>query len=603
MKKVLIITIVCFIFGFFGVSNTVHAANVNINSKREYIVREDAKVDVTETRTVYNNTIDKVITKQGNSEIFTITALYKDKSENNRKILEKMVSTISVTDNAGIHLMYSIDYNDDSAVITVPYTQSIGAKESYIFILKYTNNQLVQRTGALVDIFIQAFSKDFKFSTPTVDYSYQTILKVPVSFKEENFIIPTPASKKSDGIYDIYTFTQEQLVGTYIWVQRGIVQYYKFQITQKVPATEKSITGNKNEYRMVLPRNQNTIKTTQKIFFTKITPQPNYVEEDDDGNLIGVFLLPSNKDIVITISGYAIVQSLKNIDINAAGKLNDYVNLLDSHYTEASQFWEVNAPEIQAKANELKGSKTDIYEILEDTYKYVVDSIDYSQVKRFGVNIRQGALKTLLGGAAVCMEYSDLYITLLRAAGIPAQAAFGYGYDSKEPADKQELHQWVQAYIPTHNKWLNIDVTWGENGPALIGGDMNHFLTHVASINPNDPPTLSGKTYGSRIEFDPVNFSVEVLEFLPDEEMTSIEELIQKYQQQNKSDISSLFDEFITEFNAGIASFSEEGFNMNNSAQLIVITTGIIVAIIIIVICSLASKIVRRYSNAMHHVD
>ena len=55
------------------------------------------------------------------------------------------------------------------------------------------------------------------------------------------------------------------------------------------------------------------------------------------------------------------------------------------------------------------------------------------------------------------MEYSDLFLTLARAQGIPARAAFGYGYDARIGENQQDAHQWVQVYLPGMKEWLSID--------------------------------------------------------------------------------------------------------------------------------------------------
>src|SRR5262249_16924543 len=149
-------------------------------------------------------------------------------------------------------------------------------------------------------------------------------------------------------------------------------------------------------------------------------------------------------------------------------------------------------------------------------YQYVVDKIDYSEVKRFGLNTRQGALKTLEGGAAVCMEYSDLFIALMRAEGVPARAAFGYGYDSRATSGVDTAHQLAEAYIPKLGQWVGVDTTWGENGPAIIGGDLNHLYRHVAVVDPNTPAQVSVQFFGQTPEGSDEKFAITAEAQAPD---------------------------------------------------------------------------------------
>jgi len=229
--------------------------------------------------------------------------------------------------------------------------------------------------------------------------------------------------------------------------------------------------------------------------------------------LIGYFKVPSHEEIEIVVEGVASVVLLNNELVQ-----NNITDLSQVDYNEfgnylnSSQFWEVDATEVKVLAKELSdfhGPNT--LDLVNATYSHIVDTIDYSQVKRFGINERQGALKTLLGGSAVCMEYSDLFLTLSRAEGIPARAAFGYGYDSRLVEEVQEAHQWVQVWMPGIEEWVSIDVTWGESGGALIGGDLNHFYTHVAAKNPDTPAMVERVSYGEESQLDVPNFDIGVL--------------------------------------------------------------------------------------------
>jgi hypothetical protein len=194
----------------------------------------------------------------------------------------------------------------------------------------------------------------------------------------------------------------------------------------------------------------------------------------------------------------------------------DIAGISTDEYLQPAEYWEVNAPAIKQVAAAEANGEDDIYKLVSNVYKSTVDSIDYSEVKKFGINQRQGALTTLEGGAAVCMEYSDLYLTKLRALGVPARATFGYGYDSKLGSDSQEAHQWVQVYFPKFQKWVSVDVTWGESGVDILGGDLNHFYTHVAHEDPNTPSVLTRLSLSqSDVELSSPRYELEVVDNLP----------------------------------------------------------------------------------------
>ncbi|MCX6777042.1 MAG: transglutaminase domain-containing protein [Candidatus Micrarchaeota archaeon] len=59
----------------------------------------------------------------------------------------------------------------------------------------------------------------------------------------------------------------------------------------------------------------------------------------------------------------------------------------------------------------------------------------------------------------VCTEYSTLFVTLARAAGIPARFVTGFAYD--ENKSEWSGHSWAEVYI---GKWVPVDATWNEIG-------------------------------------------------------------------------------------------------------------------------------------------
>ena len=572
MKRLILTTILS--LGIFLLLQIgAEAATISVDIDRTYtVVEKGDKVRVEEIRTVKNITSDKIITAFNNSETFTITPLYSN--NDSLEVVEEMSSSARVFGENSEELNTTLSFENDIAEIKVNYPRNLNPGDSYRFAFRYTNTQLAQKSGALNDIFLQSFKDDIKFETNDYISTYKTTIKIPSSFPEVNFVTPNPVEQFTQDGFDWYRFDQQDLVGNFVWIQRGIVQYYEFEITQELPRTETSNTGNKNEFRMILPRNLEGIKTTQDVYYSEITPEPKYVETDTDGNIVGVFEVLSNVQQTVKLKGYALVSVDNETPIENAGDISLLSDSLGPQYTSAAEFWEVNSSDIIAKSVELKGDSTDIHTIIADTYEFIVDSIDYSEIKRFGINERQGALKTLNGGAAVCMEYSDLYITLLRAQGIPARAAFGYGYDSKDPADQQELHQWVQVYYPAQNKWLNVDPTWGESGPALIGGDMNHFLTHVASLDPNTPATLSARTYGSVSNLEEVNFSINVREEVPDiSNMIAASSLVDLYPKQDENSILEATGDYFFRLRSGLNSISTEGINLSNGSQVLLYST------------------------------
>ncbi|KXK26968.1 MAG: Transglutaminase-like superfamily protein [candidate division WS6 bacterium OLB20] len=580
MNKLAAVPISFCILAAAAVLSPVLAGEFDVVIDRTYTVESGGAITVVETHRVTNNSENLLISRT-NEETFQIPVV-----GDNEPALQQSVQTAVITAE-GATLNPNIVYKERFAELRVPYPRELRRGQTLEFTLQYTNFGLVEKSGALFDIYAPGFVEDFKFSQGLTDVRYNTTFRLASGLPENNFIIPDPASNQVSGGYRVVTFTQESLIGRTVWIQMGRTQFYSFNITQVAPATDSRNSGYMNEYRIVLPRSIDEVEIMQNVYFTSITPDPFQVLEDSEGNLIGYFKVPSHENTRIVVEGYAEVAAKEEeIRPDIAGTLAEITADQVMEYTGPAEFWEVGAPQIQSLAADLRGSEMNVYEIVEDTYRHVVDTIDYSEIKRFGINERQGALKTLNGGAAVCMEYSDLFLTLTRAQGIPARAAFGYGYDSRLPDNQQEAHQWVQVFMPGSGKWVSVDVTWGESGPALIGGDLNHFFTHTAGLHPNQPAMVERVSYGDNLQLDAPEFRFSAVESIPQSIFTtSPQELLQRYPEVESFDINQSLSSFVTGLRGAFS-----GSNPSAMGQVMVICGGVLAFAAVLFLFSLVIR-------------
>ena len=112
-------------------------------------------------------------------------------------------------------------------------------------------------------------------------------------------------------------------------------------------------------------------------------------------------------------------------------------------------------------------------DVIKSDYTYINDVLEYDFSKVESENERIGAKAALMGGGAVCMEYSDSMIALLRAQGIPTRAAVGY-ISIGEEQEHNMPHQWVQVWVPEYG-WLSIDPTY-ESKNMQIGANVDSVL-------------------------------------------------------------------------------------------------------------------------------
>lgn len=563
MKKIIFLSIF-FALGFL-INTKVSAKIIEKTYDRVYDVKDD-HIEITETKAI-SVTENNFFIQAGAEESFTIFNPVQDDPEAQSKAAQTL-SSIVLTDGSGNNLSFTSDTTaTGNLIIKTKINTGIYSGQTYTIRLKYSSYGLIIKSGALRDMYVPAFAKTYVFEDEQSIEKVTTKVVIPKSLGDINFIRPV-ANIQQDGSNNVINFTQEDLTGATAWIQIGTTQYYTFNIEQPYIATS-SIPIVYNQYKIILPRDITSGPITQKVFFTGISPEPFSTEVDSDGNLTATFRVPVNEEGVIKVSGYAVLTQNNSIDFVNSGNIDQISSELITQNTSAAKYWESDSSEIEDLAKTLKGNETNVYNLVESAYQYVVGKIDYSEVKKFGLNQRQGALATLQGGAAVCMEYSDLFIAILRAMGIPARAAFGSGYsalDGLTSSTNTVNHQWAEVYIPSIKSWVGVDTTWGENGDTLIGGDLNHFYTHVASVDPETPSSTEAVLYGRGGTFKDRTINVAAQSTKPTEDSLTEEQLTARYPTRQGS------DNFLENVLTGASLFF---YNINKSINSFLSTIGV----------------------------
>jgi len=100
----------------------------------------------------------------------------------------------------------------------------------------------------------------------------------------------------------------------------------------------------------------------QKIFLTKIDPEPLDVEVDYDGNWLASYRLPPNSSIRVKAEGLA---QISGQPLSPPLPPKDL-----SQYLQAKKYWEKDAPPFQGLAEKLKTP--------EEIYQFVLATLDYN---------------------------------------------------------------------------------------------------------------------------------------------------------------------------------------------------------------------------------
>ncbi|KKQ38292.1 MAG: Transglutaminase domain protein, partial [Candidatus Levybacteria bacterium GW2011_GWC2_37_7] len=272
-------------------------------------------------------------------------------------------------------------------------------------------------------------------------------------------------------------FTKEELGESGISISFGKEQIYNFNLLYHLK--NSNLFPVKTE--IALPPSTNY----QDVQIFSIEPNPQNVTRDIDGNWLAQYILAPGKKIDITVNGKAKIWLNPRKEQLSDTELKEYV--------KEQPYWETNKKEIKDLALKLKTP----YAI----YQYVVNTLTYDYNRVQENQPRVGAYGVLKNpSSAVCLEFTDLFIAIARAAGIPAREVNGFAFtqNSKErPLSlvKDILHAWPEYYDNELQGWIMIDPTWGNT----TGGvdyfytlDFDHFAFAIKGISSTYPIPAGG---------------------------------------------------------------------------------------------------------------
>lgn len=344
--------------------------------------------------------------------------------------------------------------------------QVVGVGKTLRFTLKYELAEVAKKKGQIWQVILP------KQSNLETLADYRLVLKVPRDFPPLSSVLPIPPSQQTTKQFQEFIFNKEQLKQEGIVAVFGQAQVFDFQLTYHLENPDSNPVYTK----IALPPNTNY----QQVIYSQIEPLPEDVEIDDDGNWLALYNLFPKENKVVVAKGQA--QILTNPIVKAS---------FDDHYLTKllapQPYWEVDDPQIQQLAGRLKTPAA--------IYNYVADSLDYDFERVKSDQGRMGAKKTLSDPSrALCMEFTDLFVALARAAGIPAREINGFAYTDNpklkplsESADI--LHSWPEYWDFENKTWRPVDPTWQATSGLdyFSQPDLFHFAFVIHGLDSQYP--------------------------------------------------------------------------------------------------------------------
>lgn len=326
--------------------------------------------------------------------------------------------------------------------------QVVGLGKKLNFSLRYEGGDIAQKHGTIWEINIPGIADDLDLG------NYSVSLDVPASFGPNAYLSPLPANGRH--------WTKEQMTSGGISAAYGTNQTFLLDLTYTLENPRVS----PQLMEIALPPDT----AFQQVSILGLSPKPDDVVKDKDGNWLARYAVAPGQKMEISAK------------LTVAITLNprpDFKVELDNQadYLKSDRYWETTSGQIVALAQQYRTPRQ-IYNYVTSTLTY-----DYSRVNQNP--LRKGALTALANPKnSICMEFTDLFIAIARAAGIPAREVVGYAYTTNaklRPLSlvSDVLHAWPEYYDRERNLWVPVDPTW-----ASTTGGVNYFdkldFNHIA---------------------------------------------------------------------------------------------------------------------------
>jgi transglutaminase-like putative cysteine protease len=468
--------IISLIFGFavvlFGAHRLYAQGDFKIDTALTYEVESSGSTKVLEDYTVTGSGSNKYL------DSITLSTPVDDASEIKAAYADGAPIPFTVSTKTSNEQGYPYTYKE----ILLKFPRKNTSSTPWKFNLSYNTAKLVDIKGSARTLYVPAVS-----SSQDQAGSYSVYVTVPRGFDppRSSGAIPT-----SEGIVNgraVYSFTQADLAKQAIALTFGDQTVYNVNFNFPL----KNDSPLPRTMTVTLPPDT----SSQKIYINSLEPRPKATRLDADGNVLADYQVPAKSNITVKTDISAEVKYLE-YDLAASGTKSDIPSTLVRNYTGSTRYWQSVDSDIIIKAKQVAAGAEKVSDQVKAIHNSVIETLTYNDAK-IKYNIRQGASKALDNPTnAVCLEYSDLMIAMLRAQGIPARMPVGYAYTgdlkaSREVADS--LHSWVEAYIPNVG-WINVDPTWGEKYDNFGKSDLDHFAFAIWGQDDSLPtPVMVGE--------------------------------------------------------------------------------------------------------------
>ncbi len=417
-----------------------------------YTINEDRSVDVEMEFTMVNDTLRTSVTWVS------------------RSVGSVSLQNVQVYDSTGEDLRHEETVIPDQTIIKVYFDGKMNPGDRLTYFITFSAPDLVLGDGPRYEA---AFGK---LTVGTGDMPYNEYKVNVIGPPGTVLYYSEPLDVTVDGVnmhYHTELTSPSEFEGVAgLWYVNPA--YYQVDLAREISVIgSKPITDMKLD--VILFNNDDNWQFSALIDSFPV-PETMYVDEENNLHAtfdIGAIQPDETKDFNISMIYQVYVHDpeISHLDV---GPLSSVPSNL-SNFLEPVEYWESENQLIQDIASQLViGTGGNAYLIAENIMNFVVGHLTYDNLVDY-----RGAVEAYQRGSGDCSNYTDLTIALCRATGIPARAAYGWGY-----SDFCILgHAWLEIYLPGVG-WQPADPTWAEERDAYFAKlDSAHIQQSQRNVN------------------------------------------------------------------------------------------------------------------------
>lgn len=149
------------------------------------------------------------------------------------------------------------------------------------------------------------------------------------------------------------------------------------------------------------------------------------------------------------------------------GALKDVPKTIRDKFLADNTKFDMTNPIIADGVREAVGAETNMYWKARRIYRWIIDHLFYERVG--GWNVAPAVVER---GNGSCSEYTFVFISMCRAAGVPARYTGAITVRGDRASEDDVYHRWCEIYLPPYG-WIPVDPSGGDTDSPE--GQANRF--------------------------------------------------------------------------------------------------------------------------------